>query len=241
MKIIEKLLARCQDAFANPTPLIVTLGDSVTHGCFEISVNSKGGIDSPCRPADAYPMKLQARLNSYFPTANVGLLNAGIGGDNAVNGLARLERDVLCHKPDLVTVNFGLNDCGGGLDKLPAYEKAMDEIFERVLASGAECILVTPNRMCSYVSSAFTDPTIKPLAESIANSQNTGLLDAYIDAARACAKKRGVPVADALKVWNALEKSGVDTTAMLINGLNHPTAAAHDIFVEEIFRVLMEY
>ena len=48
-------------------------------------------------------------------------------------------------------------------------------------------------------------------------------------------------MADALKVWNALEKNGVDTTAMLINGLNHPTAAAHDIFVEEIFRVLMEY
>ena len=38
------------------------------------------------------------------------VINAGISGHTTTEGLARLDRDVLQHKPDLVTVSFGLND-----------------------------------------------------------------------------------------------------------------------------------
>ena len=88
---------------------------------------------------------------ALYPAAAVNVLNAGISGDNASGALARLERDVLSRKPDLVTVNLALNDAMNPDVEagLAAYAAAMGEIMDRVLASGAECMLVTPNFMCA--------------------------------------------------------------------------------------------
>jgi len=240
MKIIEKLAARSKDAFINPPVLIAFLGDSVTHACFDAGINHYSSTDIPCVPSMGYAARLIDRINEYWPLANPSLLNAGVGGDNAPGGLSRLERDVLNHNPDLVIVNFGLNDSMGGMEKLPDYENAMDEIFTRILSSGAECMLVTPNRMCSYVRPVFSDPILPEIAEKAVKIQNDGVLDAYVNAARALAKKHGIPVADANAIWNRLEEYGVDTTAMLVNGINHPSFAAHGIFTEEIFRTMLE-
>ena len=239
MKIIEKLAARQKDAFGTPPILIAFFGDSVTHACFDSGINHYASVDSVCVPSMGYPARLINRLNEYWPHANPSMLNSGVGGDNAPNALNRLDRDVLCHKSDLVVVNFGLNDSVGGLEKLPRYEQAMDAIFEKILSSGAECILVTPNRMNTYVRPYFSDPNLRPFAETTAKIQTEGVLDAYVNAARAIAKKRGVPVADANAVWNKLEASGVDTTSMLVNGINHPSYAAHSIFADELFRVML--
>jgi acyl-CoA thioesterase-1 len=240
MKILGKLKARANDAYNNPAVLIACLGDSVTHGCFEVFINRSGNIDTVYRPGDGYVSKLQRRLNEYYPAAAVSMLNAGVSGDSAAGGLARLERDVLSHNPDLVTVNFALNDAMGGLEKLPAYEKAMDSIMERVLGSGAECLLITPNRMCDFVQPSLKHALLIKIAEDAANIQNGGVLDAYVNAARAVAKRRGVPVADANAVWNRLHEMGADTTAMLVNDINHPSPAAHDIFVQEIIRRMLD-
>ena len=234
MKILEKLSARNLDAPKSPVVTIACLGDSVTHGCFEVYTNRYGNIDTRYRPTEGWVGQLQKKLNQYYPAGAVSMLNAGISGGSAVGGEQRLERDVLCYNPDLVIVNFALNDSMGGLEKLPVYEKAMDSIFERVLASGAECMLLTPNRMCAYVAPWVEEGILKKVAGDAAKVQNEGVLDAFVEAARQVAKKRGVPVADAYAVWNRLEELGVDTTAMLSNDINHPTAEAHDIFVQAI-------
>ena len=73
----------------------------------------------------------------------------------------------------------------------------------------------------------------------MAERQKAGDLDAYVDAARRIARRMGVPVADAHAVWNRLEASGVDTTALLSNDINHPPAEMHGLFVEKIIEQML--
>jgi lysophospholipase L1-like esterase len=77
---------------------IVCIGDSIT-GVYYHS----GGLR-------AYPEMLQIALQKIHPQAQLTVRNAGISGDTTTGGLKRLDRDVLAHKPHLVTVMFGMND-----------------------------------------------------------------------------------------------------------------------------------
>lgn len=49
-------------------------------------------------------------LKSRYPTANLSQVNAGIGGTGSDLGVFRLQKDVLAHNPDLVFVEFAVND-----------------------------------------------------------------------------------------------------------------------------------
>lgn len=46
------------------------------------------------------------------PDLDLTFINAGIGGHSAFDGLNRLDRDVLAHRPTVVVINFGMNDAG---------------------------------------------------------------------------------------------------------------------------------
>ncbi len=50
-----------------------------------------------------------------YPQRKVRFINSGHGGDTAVEGFERLERDVFAHKPTVLTVMFGTNDIGWGV------------------------------------------------------------------------------------------------------------------------------
>ena len=77
---------------------IVCIGDSIT------------GVYYHSGSVRAYPEMLQIALQKLHPKASITVCNAGISGDTSKGGLARLERDVLAHKPHLVTIMFGMND-----------------------------------------------------------------------------------------------------------------------------------
>ena len=86
---------------------------------------------------------------SMFPTGNlvdelevpgVGtleatMINAGISGNTTPAGLARMDRDVLAHKPQLVTIMFGMNDVTGippeAYDYIVNGKPALDWVIER--------------------------------------------------------------------------------------------------------------
>lgn len=242
MKVTEKMAGRCQSVRTHRPAVIACLGDSVTHGCFEMVKYPDGHWQSTCRPDEGYGARLQKRLRNFFPLAAPTVFNAGIGGDNASGGFKRLQRDVLSISPDLVIVNFGLNDsCDSNVERgLAAYTERMAGIFDGVLETGAECMLLTPNRMCSYVSEAIETEALKQTAAHCAQVQNDGILTRYVETARALAQERGMPVADAYAHWQALERGGVDTTALLSNRINHPVMEMHDVFVDAIIDKLFE-
>ena len=241
MKITALIAARHTDAFGNRSPRIVCLGDSVTHGCFEVFMNRKGNVDTVYDTPNGYVRKLNDKLLSLYPASGLSIINSGISGDGTTGALKRFERDVAVYRPDLVTVNLGLNDSMNPDSEagLATYRANMTEIFARIKNLGAEAMLVTPNMMCSYVDPALDHEILRKIAEAAAAKQTGGILTAYVDTAREVAREAGVPIADAYAEWQAMERAGIDTTALLSNHINHPTREAHDIFVKKILDQLL--
>ena len=110
---------------------IVCMGDSITGVYYHT-----GGLR-------AYPEMLEIALHKLYPQGQVTVRNAGISGDTTKGALARLDRDVLAHKPHLVTVMFGMNDMVR--TPLAEFRSNLKEISARCRQSGAEVLLCTQN------------------------------------------------------------------------------------------------
>jgi acyl-CoA thioesterase-1 len=118
------MLAAVVPAAAADTVEIVALGDSLTAGY---------GLD----PGDAFPEQLQAALVARGHDVTVA--NAGVSGDTATDGLARLEWSVPA-EADIVIVELGANDALRGID--PAVtRKALDEIVSKLQARDQTVLL----------------------------------------------------------------------------------------------------
>lgn len=117
---------------------IVCFGDSVTQGTPHVP------------PEDTFPALLERRINLSFADeqGHVTVVNSGVGGENTAEGLARFETAVAAHQPDIVTIEFGLNDIRpepAKLVKPPEFAANLREIITRCREVGAEVILMTPN------------------------------------------------------------------------------------------------
>lgn len=84
-----------RDNLDNRYPVVVCFGDSVTFGW-------------SLRYKDSYPAILEELLSTDYQSVKV--INSGIGGDTVVDGYMRLNENVFYYEPDLVIINFGLND-----------------------------------------------------------------------------------------------------------------------------------
>lgn len=240
MKIIEKMSKKAHDHYNNEGVTIAFLGDSVTQGCFEIYKNENNDIETVFDKRHSYEMGIFDILCMLYPNVTVNIVNAGISGDRSTRGLERLERDVLRHEPDLTVVCYGLNECRGKPDSIQTYVDALAGIFHKIRASGSELIFMTPNMMNTKVSPHMSDPDFIKLAENTAKTQNDGVFDAHINAAKKLCRDMNVPVCDCYAIWKKLAESGVDTTELLANKINHPTREMNKLFAYELVRTMFE-
>ena len=74
------------------------IGGSITQGCLA----SKAEY--------AYAYRVYEWLQHKFPDADFTYINAGIGGTTSHFGAARVQEDLLVYKPDLVFLDFTVND-----------------------------------------------------------------------------------------------------------------------------------
>ena len=211
--------------------LIVALGDSVTHGIMELNVIDQQAV---------YHHQLWQMLIARHPGCVFSVINAGVGGDNAPGALKRLDRDVIRHQPDLVLVGYALNDAGGGRENLSAFDRDMTAVVGRIRGeTPADVVLLTPNFMNDrdnpLVAKQHRDANI---IDRFIRIQTDGTLAAYAQSIRDLGKRLNVPVADVYAAWEKLRECGIDTTAMLTNGLNHPNSDGHRIAAELIMRIV---
>lgn len=239
MKIFEKIAQKGSDLRGAAPVTIAFLGDSVTQGCFEIYEKVPGQIETVFRREDAYSAVLRRQLADICPPAAVHIINAGISGDSAPGGLARIDRDILAYHPDLTVVCFGLNDNGNGLAGIDTYKNALREIFAKLKAAGSEVIAMTPNMMNTYVSPHLAPGVMTDIAEACAVRQKDGTMDAYMDAMRDAAREYDIPVADVYALWKSMDEKGIDTTELLANYINHPTAKMHELFAHELLCAML--
>ena len=144
MKVMNLFRDKAKDMNGCQPVTIAFLGDSVTQGCFEVFFKNNGEVETVYDVNSAYHSYLKNILTTLYPNVTVNIINAGISGNTAEQGYARLERDVMKFHPDLVVVCFGLNDCGQGPDYINVYADSLGKIFERLKSEDIETIFMTP-------------------------------------------------------------------------------------------------
>ena len=224
---VHARVAACRDDGTQRAVTVAFLGDS----------NTRGMAVDPDRTRRAYPARLLAELaDRYAPCAFNGI-DAGIPGDTMTRALARIDDDVLRHAPDLTIIAFALNDAvQGGRAGIATYQQSLHTALDRIAPSSA-VILLSPCMMATKLT-ARVPVTSHAGALACIATQNEGILDAYVDALRAVATERAVPLADTYALWQSMAAAGIDTTALLANGINHPYGYAHDLYVVPIMTCL---
>ena len=112
--------------------VIVAFGSSSTAGF---------GASSP---EFNYPNRLAAQLRRHYPTADISVINAGIGGEDAPEMMKRLQTQVIDVHPDLVIWQVGTNAVLRNLDPGDTAKLVEDGISRIQAAGGADIVLVDP-------------------------------------------------------------------------------------------------
>lgn len=226
MKITEKINFDAAQLHEHGPINIVVLGDSVSHGMV-----AAGEIDYETVYWERLRKKILA-VRNYTP---VNVINAAIGGSSAVRAIPRLDSQVLCHKPDLIIVCFGLNDVNGELDE---YIGSLKVIFSRCLESGFDTIFMTPNMLNTHFAEGTPEQYIE-YAHKTAEMQCGGKMDLYIGSAVKLAEEMGITVCDCYAEWKKLSETE-DITMLLANRINHPTKEMHELFAQMLFDIIFK-
>ena len=122
------------------TITVVYMGDSITFGQY---------LD----PSLRWTTLVEDRLHDVFGAeVEVRTFNRGISGETTRMGLERFPRDVQELRPDVMTLQFGLNDCNcwvsdEGLPRVSeaAFRANLVEMIERARRFGARAIVLSTN------------------------------------------------------------------------------------------------
>lgn len=185
---------------------VLITGDSISYGW---------GVD---RQEQSYTALLKKKLEERCGEVNIR--NRGIPGDTILDGLARVEEDLVGIDPHYIIINFGTND---GLPSLFAGEVRVSlGIFKEKLKELV--IYFQDNRQAEI----FLLTTVAAWEERITES-----LVRYNQVIKEVGTETGVVVVD---IYAALTEGGKEKT-VLADGL-HPSAYGHRIIFQEICKVL---
>jgi acyl-CoA thioesterase I len=190
----------------NRTINIAFHGHSVPSGYFKTPV---------VNTLSAYPHLFLKKLKEIYPFAVVNVIITAIGGENSLKGAERFERDVIIHKPDLIFIDYGLNDRGPGLEK--SYI-AWNEMIKAAKERGIKVILLTPSPD-QKVNYSDPDNELKKHAAQI----------------RKLAGENEIGLADSYKAFEFLypEKQKLST---FMSQVNHPNELGHELIANEIMK-----
>jgi lysophospholipase L1-like esterase len=94
-------------------------------------------------PEFNYPNRLAAQLRRQYPTADISVINAGKGGEDAPEMMKRLQTSVIDMHPDLVIWQVGTNAVLRNLDP-DETAKLVEDGIGRIQAVGADVVLIDP-------------------------------------------------------------------------------------------------
>jgi lysophospholipase L1-like esterase len=202
---VSSMLAKTVAKLRDGQPLkIIAYGDSITAGG-EASTEDL-----------QYQSRFAQHLRKQFPSAKITLENGATGGDNTVNGLARLEEKVLSRHPDLVLVAFGMNDHNIGGVPVANFKANLKQIVSRIREkTGADAILLS---------------TFPPNPDWHFSSHQ---MEKYARATEEAAAEVGVAYADVFDIWQkALARK--DAPSLLGNNINHPNDFGHWLYLQAL-------
>ena len=176
---------------------IVYLGGSITQGFAASDENKR------------YVNRLTELIKGKFSSARIEYFNAGIGATTSLYGCARVKKHVLAHEPQLVFVDFSVND-----DDTDLYSRSNESLLRVLLsAPSVKAVVVLNNTFFNG----------KPNA---AQRHNT------------IAKHYGLPIVNAAKVFVPLMQKGKYTPLELSSDYLHPTDKGHEMLSEMLFALI---
>lgn len=95
--------------------------------------------------AGRWPYQFMNGLRKMYPHTTFYSSNVAIGGEGSQSGILRLENEVLSLEPDLVIMEYLVNDaCSGDPEGV---ERTIRWILERIASDGVSCLILTNNGM----------------------------------------------------------------------------------------------
>ncbi|MDQ8183133.1 sulfatase-like hydrolase/transferase [Pelagicoccus sp. SDUM812005] len=202
-------LAEFQDEFEKRWPknrriTIAAHGHSVPTG-----YTTRGVV----KPYDAYPHLLEQALKERYPHAVINVIPTGIGGENSILGGRRFESDVLALKPDIITIDYSLNDRHLGLRNA---REAWERMIEKALLADVKVLLLTPTGDWKADMQSPDDPLTQHAAQvrELAEEYGVGLVDSY------------------QSFLDHLEEHG--TIKPIMAQSNHPNRLGHQLVLKEL-------
>lgn len=158
---------------------LLFFGDSIT----------QAGDEKP----DGYINLVRQDLAQKHADLAVNVIGAGIGGHKVPDLLARLDRDVLAHNPDVVVIYIGINDVWHwfkfdpkGTEK-DVFESGLNELIDKMEAKKIKTVLCTPS-----VIGEKTD----------GSQESDEMLKEYANISRGVTFERGLSPCDLNKAFN---------------------------------------
>lgn len=216
-----------------PRPVgIVLFGDSTT---------------APRGMVKVYAGLIQAALQTSDDAPEVH--NAGIPSNTTVDALKRVQADVLDRRPQIVVMQFGINDSAVDVWKKPpatqprvsleAYVANYRRLIGLIQDSGARIILMTTNplRWSPRMRELYGRPPYNPEAE---DGFEAPFLLRYNEAVRDLARELGLPLVDVHAAYPAFaKKHQTDVAGLLPDGI-HPGDLGHQLVAGLLLPVLLE-
>ena len=181
---------------------IVALGDSLTYGW----MTQYGFLDY-----------LEILIKKKYPDSQFVIINKGVPGDTAIDGLQRLDRDVIRLSPDLVFIQFALNDAYSGF-AINDFQKNIESIIVKIKDKlNSEIALLT--------SVAIHDNTMNKVADEFyAKISESG-------------EKYNLPVIRVHEYWKKKISSGIKHSQLVQYDGVHPTNKGYELMGEAVFEL----
>lgn len=190
----------------NRTINLVFHGHSVPSGYF---------VTPEVKSLESYPFLLLKALKKIYPFAVINIILTCIGGENSESGAKRFKKQVLNHQPDVLFIDYALNDTGIGVEES---RKAMEFMIETALKKKIKVILLTPtpDQRVELLNKETVLQQLSNQTIDLSKKYETGLVDNYT-------------------TFQNLVISGEKVTDYM-SQVNHPNEKGHQLIVDGILK-----
>jgi lysophospholipase L1-like esterase len=181
-------------------------------------------------------------LSSPLATEDAVVINAGIGGNNTVEMLARMEKDCLSQQPDLTVLMAGTNDMNSRKHvPLADYERNMRTMVQAIAQTGSKVLLMTI--LPGYENYVFTrHPEAFYQPQGYAARRN-----AVNDVVRKIAFDMQQTLLDMGHIFSRAGNIGEEKDSLIMNEANsgvkdgiHPTAEGYRLMGVVVYDCIMQ-
>lgn len=200
---------------------LVYMGDSITEGQY---------VHHSLRWTEIVTGRLKRDFADRVDPERQFMYSHGVSGETTRQGLERFPRDVQQFRPDVVTLQFGLNDCNCwdtdlGLPRVSelAYRANLIEMTDRARRFGARHIILSTNHLTLRLRQLACGQTLE---------ERRGIYNAIV---REVARGTAVTLCDIDAVFSRFGREELGTLLLPEPDVLHLSPAGHRVYADAIY------